>query len=103
MNNGMYRITAGADDGYRLRYRELPSGTWTTWEINNWADGGYRTTTIVRLFNAADYEFELEYYQGGGGAQVSFDLCQMSAEGTTAISGNAQSYGPGGASNAWNL
>jgi hypothetical protein len=103
MNNGMYRITAGADDGYRLRYRELPSGAWTTWEINNWADGGYRTTTIVRLFNAADYEFELEYYQGGGGAQVSFDLCQMSAEGTTAISGNAQSYGAGGASNAWHL
>lgn len=75
-SNGFYRITVGADDGYRLRWR-VNGGGWTGWEINDWANGGYRSQTIVRWFTAGTYDFELEFFETTGGAQVSFDWCLM--------------------------
>jgi subtilisin-like proprotein convertase family protein len=62
---GAYSFTVGADDGYRL----IIDGT--TY-IDNWTDGGYRTTTAVIYLTSGNHNLELQYYDGSGGNRLSF-------------------------------
>ncbi|MBK6339937.1 MAG: hypothetical protein IPF63_10200, partial [Bacteroidetes bacterium] len=62
---GAYSFTVGADDGYRL----IIDGT--TY-IDNWTDGGYRTTTAVVYLTSSNHNLQLQYYDGGGGNRFSF-------------------------------
>lgn len=65
---GNYQITVGADDGYRL---SLDGGS--TWVINRWFDQSY-SFTIYTATLSGTYDIVLEYYENGGGNQVSFNL-----------------------------
>ncbi len=62
-----YSITVGGDDGYRL---SLDGGA--TWVINNWGDHSYATTTYNAPLSGT-YDMVLEYYENGGGNEVSFN------------------------------
>jgi len=85
---GNFTITVGGDDGYRL---SLDGGA--TFPINNWNDHGYTTTSYnVNLTGVTN--FVLEYYQNGGGNEVSFNIVQ-NCTGT----GDTTVYGTG---NIWN-
>ena len=66
--NGSYTITVGGDDGYRL---SLDGGA--TWAINNWGDHGFATTAITVSFSGMT-NLVLEYYENGGGNEVSFNM-----------------------------
>jgi len=61
-----YSFTVGGDDGYRF---SLDGGN--TWVINNWGDHGYTTTNYSAALSGS-YNMVLEYYQNGGGDEVSF-------------------------------
>ena len=67
---GNYTITVGGDDGYRL---SIDGGS--TWAINNWNDHGYTTTAITLNLTGAT-NLILEFYENGGGNQVSFNIVQ---------------------------
>lgn len=84
---GTYSFTVGADDGYRL----IIDGT--TY-IDNWTDGGYRTTTAVVYLTSGNHNLELQYYDGGGGNRLSFAYSSLdtwtataNASATTVCSG----------------
>ncbi|MBL0079909.1 MAG: hypothetical protein IPP53_12625 [Bacteroidetes bacterium] len=76
----MYSFTVGADDGYRL----IIDGT--TY-IDNWTDGGYRTTTAVVYLASGNHNLELQYYDGGGGNRLSFAYSSLDT--WTAATANA--------------
>ena len=87
---GTYVITVGGDDGYRFSMNGDAS-----YIINNWNDHGYTTTTdTVTVTTATTYSMILEYYQDGGGNQVSFNIYQICMG-----SGDQTIYG---ANNVWN-
>ena len=69
---GKYNITAGGDDGYRL---SVDGGT--TQIINDWSDHGYRTNTASNVLLDANTLLVLDFYENGGGAQISFDYTQV--------------------------
>lgn len=82
-----YDITVGGDDGYRL---SIDGGA--TWVIDRWFDQGYNTfTATVTLSGSTD--LVLEFYENGGGNQVSFDVAP-SCSGTenTNIYGTADQW-----------
>lgn len=66
--SGVYQITVGGDDGYRL---SLDGGS--TWVINKWNDQSYNTTTYSASL-AGSYNMVLEYYENGGQNRISFGL-----------------------------
>ncbi|MBL7702874.1 MAG: hypothetical protein JNM14_11530 [Ferruginibacter sp.] len=68
VTNGMYKITVGGDDGYRL---SLNGGN--TWVINEWNEHSYQTTTVtVNLSGTVN--MVLEYYENSGDNRVSFQM-----------------------------
>jgi len=69
---GKYNITAGGDDGYRL---SVDGGA--TQIINDWNDHGYRTSTVSNVLLDANTLLVLDFYENGGGAQISFDYTQV--------------------------
>jgi hypothetical protein len=66
--NGVYDITVGGDDGYRL---SLDGGA--TWVINQWQLQSYATTTVSLSLNGT-YNMVLEYYENTGHNRVSFSM-----------------------------
>lgn len=68
LSTGVYKIVVGGDDGYRL---SLDGGA--TYVINKWVDQSYNTTTYTATLSGT-YNMVLEYYQNGGGTQVSFNI-----------------------------
>jgi subtilisin-like proprotein convertase family protein len=84
---GAYSFTVGADDGYRLIIDGITY-------IDNWTDGGYRTTTAVVYLASGNHNLELQYYDGGGGNRLSFAYSSLdtwtataNASATTVCSG----------------
>lgn len=77
-----YLFTVGGDDGIRL---SLDGGS--TWVINHWNDEPYTTYTYTVHLNGT-YNMVLEYYENGGGNQVSFDV-----QAVCTGSGNPATYG----------
>ena len=69
--NANYLFTVGGDDGYRL---SLDGGS--TWVINNWGDHGYTTSTYTVALNGP-VNMVLEYYENGGGNEVSFAVAPI--------------------------
>ena len=67
---GSYSFTVGGDDGYRL---SLDGGS--TWVIDKWYDQGYNTTLYTTNLSG-NYNVVLEYYENGGGNEVSFASLQ---------------------------
>jgi hypothetical protein len=65
---GNYEFIAGGDDGYRL---SIDGGT--TWIIDRWFDQGYNTSSSINFLNGT-YDLVLEFYENGGGNQVSFQV-----------------------------
>ncbi|MCM1111548.1 MAG: glycoside hydrolase family 3 C-terminal domain-containing protein, partial [Clostridium sp.] len=71
--SGEYTVSLGADDGFRLI---LDGET----AIEDWHDGAIRTKRITRRLEAGqEYPVVIEYYQGEGGAGLTF-ACRRSAE-----------------------
>lgn len=71
-DNGTYLFLVGGDDGYRL---SLDGGA--TWVINAWNDHGYQVSNYTAVLDGT-YDLVLEYYENGGGNQVSFDVSVIS-------------------------
>lgn len=69
---GDYQFTIGGDDGVRL---SLDGGS--TYLINDYSDHGYRTTS-ANVTLSGTYNLVLEYYENGGGNQVSFSSTLIS-------------------------
>ena len=68
---GMYRLTMGGDDGYRVRV----DGSLV---IDEWRDQGYDTTTAeVELQAGCSNEIVLEFYENGGDARATFDMAPV--------------------------
>jgi hypothetical protein len=69
---GAYRFIVGSDDGVRLYIRDKNGNLIQT--IDKWVDRGFPgTLDSVDVSLAADsYKFQLDYYENGGGARVSF-------------------------------
>jgi hypothetical protein len=65
---GSYTFVVGADDGYRL---SLDGGN--TWPIDRWFDQGYQSTVYITNLDG-NYDMVLEYYENGGGNQVTFNV-----------------------------
>ncbi len=65
---GVYTITVGGDDGYRL---SLDGGS--TFVINQWNDQSYNTQTYTATLSGS-YNMVLEYYENGGGNRISFNI-----------------------------
>ncbi|NBX79292.1 MAG: hypothetical protein EBQ94_02765 [Flavobacteriales bacterium] len=63
---GIYNFIIGADDGVRL---SVDGGA--TWLISDWQNHGYRTQT-GSVFLSGNVNLVLEYYERGGGSQISF-------------------------------
>ncbi|HEY4155680.1 MAG TPA: hypothetical protein VGM24_09630 [Puia sp.] len=68
LTSGVYTITVGADDGYRL---SLNGGS--TYVINKWSDQGYNTTTYTATLSGS-YDVVLEYYENAVSNRVSFSM-----------------------------
>ncbi len=66
--SGNYEFTVGGDDGFRL---SIDGGA--TWIISQWWDQGYNTATYSLALNGT-YQMVLEFYENGGGNQVSFNV-----------------------------
>ncbi|MBC7828619.1 MAG: T9SS type A sorting domain-containing protein [Chitinophagaceae bacterium] len=81
-SSGNYEFIVGGDDGYRL---SIDGGA--TWIINRWFDQGYNTFSNTSFLNGT-YDLVLEFYENGGGNQVSF-MVQSMCLGT----GNPAVYG----------
>jgi hypothetical protein len=71
---GTYSFTIGGDDGVRLSF---DGGT--TWEMTDWVDHSYRTTTATKCLSGTS-DLVLEYYEKGGDARVSFSYTQVSTD-----------------------
>ena len=76
---GIYTITVGGDDGYRL---SLDGGS--TYIISNYVIQSDYATTTIDLVLDGNYDMVLEYFESGGGNRVSFDV---SGSGTTTTGG----------------
>ncbi len=81
---GNYEFIAGGDDGYRL---SIDGGI--TWIIDRWFDQGYNTSSYVNFLNGT-YNLVLEFYENGGGNQVSFQV-----QPACVASGDPSVYGTG--------
>lgn len=79
---GNYRITVGADDGYRL---SLDGGT--TWMINEWHDQGYASRSAT-VYLDGSYNMVLEFYEHFGGNRVTFALAQLGNPGNEYVYGS---------------
>lgn len=61
-----YEFVAGGDDGYRMYIND-------ELVVNEWKRGGFRTSTVVKTFQAGTkYRVRFEYFQNGGGAAACF-------------------------------
>jgi len=86
---GDYQFTIGGDDGVRL---SLDGGA--TFLINDYTDHGYRTVSANATLNGT-YNVVLEYYENGGGNQVSFSSTLISpGDGGTVASSQSICQGP---------
>lgn len=74
---GKYNFTVGGDDGYRLK---IDGQLVTT--INNWGEHSYTTNSVVKIMEAKEYTFEIEYYNGPNLAQVSFTYGKIEGDPT---------------------
>ncbi|MEL7145702.1 MAG: T9SS type A sorting domain-containing protein [Bacteroidota bacterium] len=63
-----YTITVGADDGYRL---SIDGGS--TYLIDQFTNGGYRTSTIILSLDGT-YDMVLDYFENGSGNRVSYSF-----------------------------
>ena len=68
---GKYDITVGGDDGFRL---SVDGGS--TYIITDWSDHGYRTGSAYDVLLGPNTNLVLDFFEIGGGAQVSFDYTQ---------------------------
>jgi hypothetical protein len=63
----LYRFTLNSDDGSRLAID-------SQWRVEQWYDGGNNTKFAdVYITPAGNHIFQLDYYENGGSAKVSFD------------------------------
>lgn len=69
--DGYYSFTVGGDDGYRF---SVDGGA--TWVINQWFDQAYTTTNVVVHLNGLTH-LVIEYYENGGGNQISVNMQQV--------------------------
>ncbi len=85
---GNYNFKARADDGVRLQVK-VNNGAWTSLGDTGWKDQGATDYTLtVNNINAGDtIYFAMEYYQGGGGAEVSLQWQLPGAASYAAIGG----------------
>ncbi|RYY59633.1 MAG: hypothetical protein EOO05_12640, partial [Chitinophagaceae bacterium] len=67
--NGTYRVTLAGDDGYRL---SLDGGA--TWVIDQWANSGVYTGTVVDLTLSGTVNAILEYRENTGANRVTFSF-----------------------------
>jgi hypothetical protein len=84
---GTYVFTVGGDDGYRLKIGNESN------LINSWSDHGYTTGSTTKTYTATTtVDFVLEYYENGGGSQVSFDYtCGNSPTAPTSVTTSSNS------------
>ncbi len=80
---GVYSFTVGGDDGYRFKIDGVTV-------IDNWADGGYRTSTISAYLTSGNHDLEIEYYENSGDNRLLFEYSLTTNPPTnpTLISGN---------------
>ena len=78
---GKYAVTVGGDDGYRF---SIDGGA--TWEINNWGQHSYETTTKEVCLNG-NTNLVLEYFEGPVDSRVSFSYVDVTPVAPTSITG----------------
>ena len=66
-----YTITVGGDDGYRF---SIDGGN--TWILQDWGGHGY-TTRQQTIHLSGSTNFVIEYYENGGGQEVSFNIVAL--------------------------
>jgi len=89
---GYYRLIFGGDDGYRL---SVDGGATYPDSLNPaWNSHGYYTSAPI-LYLDGTSQLVLDYYEDGGGAQVSFsyELMDCTSTAPTSISGDTELEG----------
>lgn len=70
---GYYRFTYGSDDGLRVYVDDNKV-------IDNWQGQGYVAKTLDLDVAAGEHTIKIEYYEGGGEAQLFFSMSCLSCE-----------------------
>lgn len=89
-SDGSYNFKVRADDGVRLRVK-VNGGNWASLGDTGWRDQGATDYVLsVNGISADDTIYiQMEYYQGGGGAEVSLQWQPPGAGGYSIIGGGA--------------
>lgn len=86
-STGNYTFRIRGDDGVRLKVKKNANGNWTSLGDTGWKDQGATNYDLaVNGVTANDTLYiEAEYYQGGGGAEISLQWQPPGAGGFTVV------------------